>query len=85
MRSYCAPAIAIAMIMPPILSTRSDDIPTLDVNPVCRGIAMQGELEVGLQQTGFDRCVQSEQAVRGDLRRMVHFFDSRQESLRCLG
>ena len=27
------------------LSARSDDIPTLDVNPVCHGIAMQGELE----------------------------------------
>jgi hypothetical protein len=26
------------------LSARSDDIPTLDVNPVCHGIAMQGEL-----------------------------------------
>jgi hypothetical protein len=25
------------------LSARSDDIPTLDVNPVCHGIAMQGE------------------------------------------
>ena len=45
------------------LSARSDDIPTLDVNPVCRGIASQGELEVGLQQTSFQQCVQSEQAV----------------------
>jgi len=33
------------------LSARSDDIPTLDVNPVCHGIAMQGELEAGLEQT----------------------------------
>jgi hypothetical protein len=49
------------------LSARSDDIPTLDVNPVCHGIAMQGELEAGLQQTSFTQCVQSEQAVRGDL------------------
>jgi len=55
MRSYFAPAIAIAMIMPAILSARSDDIPTLDVNPVCRGIAQQGELEAGLQQTSFQQ------------------------------
>jgi len=32
-------------------AARSDDIPTLDVNPVCHGIAMQGELEAGLQKT----------------------------------
>jgi hypothetical protein len=57
MRSYFAPAIAIAMIMLPISSARSDDIPTLDVNPVCRGIASQSSLEVGLQQTGFEQCV----------------------------
>lgn len=75
-----APAIAIVMIMPPILSARSDDIPTLDVNPVCRGIAMQGELEVGLQQTGFDRCVQSEQAVRGDFKKEWSTFSTADKS-----
>jgi hypothetical protein len=51
------------------LSARSDDIPTLDVNPVCHGIAMQGELEAGLQQTSFQQCVQSEQAVREDVKK----------------
>jgi hypothetical protein len=51
------------------LSARSDDIPTLDVNPVCRGIAMQGELEVGLQQTSFQQCAQSEQAVREQIKK----------------
>ena len=69
MRSYFVPAIAIAMIMPAILSARSDDIPTLDVRPVCRGIASQGELEVGLQQTNFEQCVQSEQAVREQMKK----------------
>ena len=51
------------------LSARSDDVPTLDVNPVCHGIAMQGELEAGLQQTSFQQCVQSEQAVRADVKK----------------
>jgi hypothetical protein len=51
------------------LSARSDDIPTLDVNPVCHGIAIQGELEAGLQQTSFQQCVQSEQAVRADVKK----------------
>ena len=90
MRSYFALAIAIAMIMTAILSARSDDIPTLDVNPVCRGIATQGELEAGLQQTSFQQCVKSEQDVREQLKkekkeRMVHFYYSRQDSLRYLG
>ena len=49
--------------------TRSDDIPTLDVNPVCRGIAQQGELEAGLQQTSFQQCVQSEQATREQIKK----------------
>ena len=69
MRSYFAPAIAMVMIMPAILSARSDDIPTLDVNPVCHGIAMQGELEAGLQQTSFQQCVQSEQDTREQIKK----------------
>jgi hypothetical protein len=69
MRSYFVPAIAVALIVSGILSARSDDIPTVDVRPVCRGIAMQGELEAGLQQTSFEQCVQSEQAVREQLKK----------------
>ena len=65
--------------------TRSDDIPTLDVRPVCRGIDMQGELEAGLQQTSFEQCVQSEQDTREQLKKQWSFFGIRQESLRCLG
>ena len=51
------------------LSARSDDIPTLDVNPVCHGIAMQGELEAGLQKTSFQECVKSEQDVRQQIKK----------------
>jgi hypothetical protein len=69
MRSYFVSAIAVAMIMPGILSARFDDIPTLDVRPVCRGIASQSELEAGLQQTTFEQCVQSEQAVREEVKK----------------
>ena len=49
-------------------TARSDDIPTLDVNPVCHGIAMQGELEAGLQMTSFEQCVKSEQDTREQLK-----------------
>ena len=80
MRSYFAPAIAIAMIMPAIWSARSDDIPTLDVRPVCRGIAQQGELEVGLRQTSFEQCVQSEQEVREQLKKEWSTFSAADKS-----
>jgi hypothetical protein len=80
MRSYFAPIIAIAMIMPAILSARSDDIPTLDVNPVCHGIAMQGELEAGLQQTSFQQCVQSEQATREQIKKEWSTFTTADKS-----
>ena len=59
---------------------RSDDIPTLDVNPVCHGIAMQGELEAGLQQTSFQQCVQSEQATREQIKKEWSTFTTADKS-----
>jgi hypothetical protein len=68
MRSYFMPAIAIAMIMP--ATARSDDIPNLDVRPICRGIASQSAdpLSVGLSAT-FEECIRSEQDVREQLKK----------------
>ena len=60
--------------------TRSDDIPTLDVKPVCRGIAQQGELDVGLQQTSFQQCVQSEQEVREQINKEWSTFSASDKS-----
>jgi len=67
LRGHIAPVILIAMIQP--LSARSDDIPTLDVRPVCRGIASQSAdpLAAGLKAT-FEECVKSEQGVREQLK-----------------
>src|SRR5262249_37032716 len=62
------------------LPARSDDIPTLDVNPVCRGIASQSELEVGLQQTNFQQCMQSEQATREQLKKEWSTFTTADKS-----
>jgi hypothetical protein len=61
-------------------AARSDDIPTLDVNPVCRGIASQSELEVGLQQTNFEQCVQSEQATREQIKKEWSTFSTADKS-----
>src|ERR1700751_2051054 len=62
------------------LSARSDDVPTLDVNPVCHGIAMQGELEAGLQQTSFQQCVQREQATRDEVKKEWSTFSTADKS-----
>jgi hypothetical protein len=61
-------------------SARSDDVPTLDVNPVCHGIAMQGELEVGLQQTSFKQCVESEQTTREQIKKEWSTFSASDKS-----
>ena len=69
MRSCFVSAIAIAILTPATLWARSDDIQNLDVRRVCRGIASQSGLEVGLQRTNSEQCVQSEQAVREELKK----------------
>src|SRR5262249_18310763 len=61
-------------------AARSDDIPTLDVNPVCRGIATQGELEAGLQQTSFEQCVKSEQDTREQIKKEWSTFSASDKS-----
>ena len=80
MRSCFMPAIAVALIMSGILCARSDDILTLDVRPVCRGIATQGELEAGLQQTSFEQCVKSEQEVREQIKKEWSTFSTADKS-----
>ena len=69
MRGYLVPVISIAMIVSSP-SARSDEIPTLDVRPVCRGIASQAAepLATGLPSS-FDQCVKSEEEVREQLKR----------------
>src|SRR5215467_1522268 len=61
-------------------TARSDDVPTLDVNPVCHGIAMQGELEAGLQRTNFEQCVQREQATRDEIKKQWSTFTTPDKS-----
>jgi hypothetical protein len=59
-------------IVPTIAWARSDGIPTLDVRPVCRGIASQSA-DPGVGQTSqtqtFQQCMESEQAVLEQLKR----------------
>src|SRR3984893_11712269 len=48
---------------------RSDDVPDLNVDPVCRGIAQQAKDpgERGGPDLAFAQCVKSEQAMRQKL------------------
>jgi hypothetical protein len=48
---------------------RADDVPKLNVDPVCRGIAQQAASpgERGGPDLAFSQCVQSEQTVRQQL------------------
>src|SRR5215831_3970067 len=64
--------ITIAAIGPSIALAQSDEIPTLDVRPVCRGIALQSA-DPGVGQGGqaetLQRCIESEKEVREQLKK----------------
>jgi hypothetical protein len=72
MRGYLTFVIAIVTLVPSILLARADEIPTLDIRPVCRGIASQSA-DPGVGQGGqaetFQRCIQSEQEVREQIKK----------------
>jgi hypothetical protein len=72
MRGYFASIIAFAAIVPSIALARYDDIPNLDMRPVCRGIASQSA-DPGVGQGGqadtFQRCIESEREVREQLKK----------------
>ena len=54
----------------------ADEIPTLDVKPICRGIAMQAAnpTEKGGPDLSFKECVNSERAVRDELAKIWSTF-----------
>jgi hypothetical protein len=59
-------------VVPPTVWAASDGVPTLDVRPICRGIASQSA-DPGVGQRNqtetFQRCIESEKAVREQLKR----------------
>ena len=64
--------MTIVAIGPSIALAQSDEIPTLDVRPVCRGIALQSA-DPGVGQGGqaetLQRCIESEKEVREQLKK----------------
>ena len=71
MRGYFLLVTAI-LVVPSSLSARSDEIPILDIRPVCRGIASQSA-DPGIGQGGqaktFQKCIDSEQRVHEQLQK----------------
>ena len=51
------------------LDAFADDVPVLDVQQICRGIASQAAnpTERGGPDLAFNDCVKSEQAIRGEI------------------
>lgn len=58
--------VATAFLLTAVLAAWSDEVPVLDLNPICHGIAQgaSGAGERGGPDLSFARCVRSEQAMR---------------------
>ena len=61
---YAILAVALTGLALSIVPARSDEYPTLDVKPLCRGITNQSSLQEGLRSVTFDECLKAEQADR---------------------
>jgi hypothetical protein len=60
---------SVLVLLAASVAARADDVPQLNVDPVCRGIAQQSASpgEKGAPDLGFSQCVQNEQATRQKL------------------
>lgn len=66
MRQSLMSGLFAAAILAAAWPARSDDVPDLNVEPVCRGIAQQAQnpAESGGPDLTYAQCMQSEQAMR---------------------
>jgi hypothetical protein len=62
-------SIALIALLTSTVIALSEDLPTLNVKPVCRGIALQGSdpSERGGPDLSFNNCIDSEEQVRNEL------------------
>ena len=69
MRACLTMSMALAALLTSTLLAVADDVPVLNVDPVCRGIALQAAnpTEKGGPDLTFKECVASEQEVRDQL------------------
>jgi len=62
-------SVSIILLLSLVLVAWSDEVPVLDLQPICRGIAQQASDagEKGGPDLSFAQCVKSEQEVRGKI------------------
>jgi hypothetical protein len=67
-----------------ILPARSDEVPVLNVKPLCRGIVSQSDtpLEAGTQSVTIEQCLQAEQVDRESIKREWSTF-SASDKIHC--
>jgi hypothetical protein len=69
MRVLFLGAFALTTLLTLSLGASADEVPVLDVNQICRGIASQAAnpSERGGPDLAFSDCVKSEQAIRAEI------------------
>ena len=86
MRVVTTAPIAAVVLLFALWPARSQSVPDLNVDPVCRGIAQQASdpSETGGPDLSFAACVKNEQAMRGKLVGEWSTF-SQSEKANCIG
>jgi hypothetical protein len=69
MRALLNISLAAAVLLGSTVIAAADEVPVLNIRPVCKGIAEQGAepSERGGPDLAFDQCIESEQSVRQEL------------------
>ena len=81
-------SIGLPLLLISTLVAMADDVPVLDVQPICRGIAMQAAnpTEKGGPDLTFNDCIKSERAVRDELTKTWSTFAAPEKGpLRSIG
>jgi hypothetical protein len=70
MHSFLRTCISAVLLMMPILPAQSDEIPVLNVQPLCRGIVSQADapLQAGERSVTLDECLKAEQVDRESIK-----------------
>jgi len=70
MRSFRMTCISAALLMIPNLPVQSDEVPVLNVLPLCRGIASQGDapLQAGDRAVSVEECLKAERVDRNTIK-----------------
>ncbi len=78
MRIVFQVGIVLGALLTSSLGVPADDVPALDVQPICRGIASQAAnpTEKGGSDLTFSECVKSEQTIRDQISKVWSAFSS---------